>query len=378
MKKILAYIFVMTANFIVSSCGGDTSAVDQNVTFPQEVIAPEGVTFSYLMFENDYNAVPKDGNPANYTADVRQSETSGMSFALTNKKKFLPGVSAIIKAPKVGEWYKVSFACFKPSDVIKDPKKVKGFAIVSYHRGDSTLHYKTYPIDELLSRQNKQFVDKWQTLSVWHEVPSNIQAGDRLKIYHWNPQGGNIYFDDFIVEVWTTVPTVPRDVALSHIVFEQNYETTDLKKQTTKETAARGLYSCILSGAPGKTEFGAGYKGTLAEANLEVGDYVKVSFAALKKHKVRRCTNTSNMVISLARDKQQLFWEGLPIDSRIRKGDKQAYGNWVNIEMWKQIPEEAKLTDFLKIYPWNKQVRPIYIDDLKVEVWKTVAPVSVD
>ena len=77
------------------------------------------------------------------------------------------------------------------------------------------------------------------------------------------------------------------------------------------------------------------------------------------------------MVMSLQRNQQQLFWDGFPIEARIRKDGKQAYGNWVNLEFWKQIPLDAKPGDFLQIYPWNSLSTPIYIDDLKVEVWKS-------
>ena len=31
------------------------------------------------------------------------------------------------------------------------------------------------------------------SLHFWYEVPQNIQAGDRLKIYHWNPFGGAVF-----------------------------------------------------------------------------------------------------------------------------------------------------------------------------------------
>ena len=221
-----------------------------------------------------------------------------------------------------------------------------------------------------MEAQNKQFIDKWEDFEIWHPVQKNIQAGDRLKIYHWNPKGGNIFVDDFVVEVWTTEPLAPAGVNLSHGILEQNWETPDMKKQSTKGTAARGVYSCILSGKAGMTQFGAGFKGTLADGNIKPGDYLKVTFAALKKHKVRRYAQAASMVISLEREQQQLFWEGMPIGPRVVKDGKQAFNEWVRLEMWQKIPDDAQPTDFLKIYPWNAQQHPIYVDDLLVEVWQ--------
>ncbi len=370
MQKLLSYFLIILAIMVAWACGSDNnSTVDENVTFPKELLAPEGARFSYLLFENDFNAVPKDGNPANYSNEYKKSETSGMSFGLTNKKEFGPGLFSVV-TPKKGQWNKVSFSCFKPSKVVTDPANTKGFAVISYQRGDSTLYYNSYPIKELLDAQNKQFIDKWEELTVWHKIPEDLQPGDRQKIYQWNPKGGVIYFDDFVVEVWTTEPEVPNGVSLSHGIAEQNYETDEYPQIKTKETAVRGVQSCVLSGKDGSTKFGPGYTGTLAEANLQPGDFVKVSFSALKKHKLRVYMNSASMVVSLLRDGKQLLWEGMHIDPKIQQNGKQVMGTWVKMAMWQQIPADAQPTDMLKIYPWNTQPTPIYIDDLLVEVWK--------
>lgn len=355
---------------MVWGCEADLSAIDKNVTFPKEVIAPDGIRFDYLMYENDYNYVPKDGNPENYDREYQKSENSGMYFKFSKRKQYGPGVNGIIGEIKTGTWYHISLSCFKPSNEIRKPSNDKGFVVVSFHRNDSTLEYKTFPIEDLLKKENKQIVDKWEKLSFWYAVPNGLQSGDLVKIYPWNPGGNVLFLDDFTVETWSTSVTTPKGFVWHHVVTEQNYETSDLAPQTTRETAARGIASCVLSGQKGKAQYGRGYIGTLRDANLRPGDYIKVSFAGLKKHKVRQYTKSANMVLSLNRDEQQLFWEGFPIDSRLWKDGTQTYGDWHRLEFWKQIPENAKPTDLLKIYPWNAQPNPIYIDDLLIEVWR--------
>ena len=74
--------------------------------------------------------------------------------------------------------------------------------------------------------------------------------------------------------------------------------------------------------------------------------------------------------MSLSRGDQQLLWEGFPIDPRLKKDGKQAYGEWVELEYWHQIPLDAEGTDLLKVYPWNPQTSPISLDDILIEVWK--------
>lgn len=370
MNKVSLYFWVTILLLTIWSCESDFSAIDKNVTFPKEIAAPEGIRFSYLMYENDYNYVPQDGNPENYGRKYKETTTSGMYFKFSKKKQFGPGVNGIIGETKVGTWYHVSFSCFKPSSEILHPSSDKGFVVVSFHRKDSTLSYTTYPIEDLLKKENKQMVDKWERLSFWHDVPDDLQAGDRVKIYPWNPRESVLFLEDFTVETWETGTATPKGFAWHHIVTEQNYETSDLAPQTTRETAARGIASCVLSGQQGKAQYGKGYIGSLSDANLQPGDYIKVSFAGLKKHKVRQYTKSASMVLSLDRNGQQLIWDGFPIDSRLWKDGKQTYGEWHRLEFWKQVPENAQPTDILKIYPWNAQPNPIYIDDLLIEVWR--------
>jgi hypothetical protein len=369
MKASIINFLVIISIALLWSCDSDYSAINKNVTFPKAVVQPDGVRFDYLMYENDYNGVPEDGDPIEYGNEQKQSESSGLYFKLSNKRAFGPGVNAIVQNEKKGTWYHITFVCMKPSKGMNKPAD-KGVLVVSFERGDSMLDYRTFPISELLEQQNKQCVDKWETVSVWYKVPEGLQNKDELKIYPWNPTGGDLYLDDFTVETWTTEPLAPEGIALSHTVTEQNYETSDLAEQTTKETAARGLYSCLLSNQEGHVQYGKGYTGTLTEAKIQAGDYVKVSFAGLKKHHTRQVAKAANMVISLERNGEQLFWKGLEVDPRLRKGDKQAYEEWVNLEMWQEIPGDAQGSDLLKIYPWNNNWNPIYIDDLQIEVWR--------
>lgn len=371
MKPIKLYFLIIILGGLAKSCTSDLSILDKTVTFPKEVSAPEGIHFDYLMYENDYNAVPRDAEAKYYEDEYKASETSGMCYKLTNKKAFGPGVNAIINELAEGTtWYQISWDCYKPSKEMLKPAHSKGFVVVSYHRGDSTIKYTTFPIVDLLKQQNKQLVDKWENLMIWTQVPTEVQAGDLLKIYPWNPEGGNLYIDNFRVTVWTNSTAKPEGMERNHIVMEQNYETSDVAHQTTKKTAARGIMSCVLSGQEGYSQFGKGYVGTLAAAKLKAGDYINVSFYALKKHKVRRYDQAANMVISLNRNGQQILWEGLKVEPRLCEGGKQVSDKWIQLEMWQQVPLDAKPTDELKIYPWNAHQEPIYIDDLRIEAWK--------
>jgi len=370
MKKVQLYLYwsIALVGILLGSCENDYSGIDANVTFPKEKPVPEGLRFDYLIYENDFNAVPRDGKAVNYTKEHPYSESSGLAFVVSDLRKYGPAMNAVIKTVKPNEWYKISFACYNEIGV--GAGQGKGLLAAVCYRNDSVYNYQQFHVEDLLKEENKQIVGKWEELTVWYELPEALQEGDKIRIYHWNPNGGKFYIDNFVVEAWTKTPLKPADVRLSHGIYEQNYEAPNLGAQQTKETAYRGIQSCILGRLKGRQEYGIGYKGTLAEANIEAGDYIRVKFVGLKKHKVRRHLVAANMVTSLARGEQQLFWKGFSIDPRLLKDGKQAYGEWCPVEYWQQIPADAQGSDVLKIYPWNPQEAPIYLDDILVEVWK--------
>lgn len=368
MKNTIFCFLTCSFLLLLGSCGAGSSSIDNNGAFPKEPDTPQGVQFSYLMYEDDFNAVPQDGNHVEYGTKFRPSDGSGMSFELTNARQYAPGLIAQIGTVKKGEWYKISFNCFK--ETAPDPADVKGMVVISITRSDTFFHYKAYSFNELLKEQNKNLIGKWTNLTIWHQAPENLQANDRLQIYHWNPDGGSVFLDDFVVEAWTTETNTPTGISLSHGLLEQNYETPDLASMTTKETAARGMASCVLSNTG--AQFGAGFQGALEESQIKPGDYIKVSFSALKKHKTINYSNASLLVFEIKRDqKDVVLWQGTPIEPSLHKDGKQVLNEWSNVVVWKQIPADAQPSDILSVYPWNPQTNPIYVDDVRVEVWRT-------
>ena len=147
-----------------------------------------------------------------------------------------------------------------------------------------------------------------------------------------------------------------------------------MTKQTTKEFAFNGKFSNVISARSEHSQYGLGFNSTLSDAELMSGDYLKIIFAALKKHKVKYNSKSARLVVSLERNKQQLFWDGVAVDSRIIQDGKQATGQWCKVVIWKKIPEGVQPSDFLKVYTWNTQIVPIFIDDLKIELWREKKP----
>jgi hypothetical protein len=373
MDKLLSgFLWSVIIFFALSSCNSDSSIHDKIVTSPVIAGNPENVRFDYILFQNDFDVIPADADPDEYPDDKNYSGNSKMSFRLSNKRKYSPGLNGIIKKNKKNEWYRISFYCFKPSESVSSSENVKGEAVLSFQRGDSIINYQNFSIVDYLKKYNLHIVDNWEKLTFWYKVPDNIHSDDRLKIYIYNPYGGDILIDDFTLEVWTENPLKPVGVELSENVFFQDYESPDLSSQTTKEIAFSGSFSSVISAGSEHSQYGAGFESTLADADIIPGDYLRITFAALKKHKVKYYYKSAKLVISLERNQQQLLWEGFPVDPRIVNDGVQASGQWCDLEIWKQVPEDVQPTDLLKVYTWNTQTVPVYFDDLKIEVWRKV------
>ena len=76
MKASIISLLIITSIALLWSCDSDYSAINKNVTFPEAVVQPDGVRFDYLMYENDYNGVPEDGDPTEYGNEEKQSDKS--------------------------------------------------------------------------------------------------------------------------------------------------------------------------------------------------------------------------------------------------------------------------------------------------------------
>jgi len=364
-KHLLPSLLFLVCTLLLISCGGDDhTEVENNITSPKELEPPQGAVFDYLLSENDFEVIPADKEKA--IAYVEENVKAGKySYILTNKQQFGPGYVQTINNPQKGQWLKTVFDCYKPKGKV-NPNNVKGFLVISYHRGDSTLYYKSFDIYKLLRAQNKQFIEKWETVTAWYEVPNDIQQGDQLRIYHWNPEGGHVYLDNFKIEAWTTNPyKAPSNYILSHGIIEQNYENPATPGHT-KEVAARGVGSIILS--KNHAVFGEGYNQPLKTANAEAGDFIRITFSAFKHHLLHHHHNSAAMVVSVKDEKH--FYKAIPINPRIWKNGKQVIKEWIKLELWVQIPPNVSPEDQLKVYPYNNTERPIYIDDLLIEVWK--------
>lgn len=325
--------------------------------------------FDYLLYDNNYNAVPMDEDPIYYTNEVLDSALVGMAYQLTNERAFAPGLFAVVNPDKSPTWYHLSLKVLKQSTDMVAPLSARGVVVFSWERGGNMAHYFTYPVKDLLKEQNKQMVDKWERIETWQKVPSDVQEGDLLKIYVWNPEGGTIYVDDMTVTAWSQqVPPVDLSNKKMRLLVEQGYEHEAPSGEITNQYAHRGTYSNVVGNLENYNAYGRTYETSLQDAQLEGGDVLHISFAALKQDQLHRSDHAALMVCSVEREGKSIYWQGKGINSRLWENGEQLIKKWKELDWWQVLPEDVRPTDVLKIYAWNTRGVLVFIDDLSVEV----------
>lgn len=350
-------------------CAGDgSSGLDQAARQPGQPETPEAAVFDYLLYDNDFNAVPIDADPKRYVTTELDSAQVGLVYELTAEREFSPGVHARIATTNDQGWYRIEFKALQRAKDVK-PALQRGFVIISIQRGDSTIQYQSYSIDEWLKQYRRHLIDKWETLTMWHPVPA-VQPNDELKIYLWNPEGGTLHVDDLRVEVWRQAPAYAQTHTKSHVLTELTYEGEGWGPQHTKERAYRGLGAALLFNGDGGTAYGSGYEATLEAAKVAAGDALQIEVVALKQHGVRQADQAARLVCSVERNGQVVFWKGWAIDPRLWKDGRQTLNEWHSLTWWVELPADIRSGDQLRIYPWNDTKQRIFLDDLKATVWK--------
>ena len=348
----------------------DVESGNPNGATAKELPKPEpDLEFAYMLYDNDYNAVPVDQNPIHYTNKVLDSALIGLAYQLTNEVAFAPGLATVVKPDKKATWYHFGMRGLKLSTDMQEPLSGRGFIVFSWERAGNMVHYTTYPINELLEQQNRHMVDKWATIETWHQVPNDIQEGDLLKVYVWNPEGGTIYIDNLVVTAWQKPARwANTQSGAMRLLAEQSYEHEVPSLVFTNKYAHRGTYSNVVGNLEGYNTFGKTYQTTLEEAQLKSGDVLRIRFAALQQDRFYRNEQAALMVCSVERNGATIYWESLGINARLWKDGQQVNQDWKELTWWQQLPDALQSTDVLKVYVWNNYGTLIYVDDLSIEV----------
>lgn len=149
-----------------------------------------------------------------------------------------------------------------------------------------------------------------------------------------------------------------------------HYKISLEEENFSKDSSALGAgIFCIQ---PGK-EFSPGIKTRIPDPGLYQKDWFRISVDANAAAYTTYFEN-SHLVLSINRGEEQLFWRSVRINNKIRDQYYSVHNGEIN--RWKTVdffvpvkPIKLKPADDISVYAWNPGQKPVYIDNIKLEIW---------
>ncbi len=101
------------------------------------------------------------------------------------------------------------------------------------------------------------------------------------------------------------------------------------------------------------------------------GDWVKISVDAMRQYEGNFMYSMNKLVFTI---EPAGVWKSIRIDNKLGNTSNSIWAGknhvWDNVYFWMQIPENINANDLLKTYVWNNSTPEIYIDNLRMEIWR--------
>jgi hypothetical protein len=121
-------------------------------------------------------------------------------------------------------------------------------------------------------------------------------------------------------------------------------------------------------------EYGPGYQVTISELPAQAHDWLRISVVAYKEETSFGFYEMSQVIAAFGREGKNLKWKQLRIDNKLGNHYHYLYagrgGIWQEVHFWTQVPAGLRGDDTFSTYLRNPSPWPIWIDELKVEVWR--------
>jgi hypothetical protein len=112
----------------------------------------------------------------------------------------------------------------------------------------------------------------------------------------------------------------------------------------------------------------------VGDMKAQAYDWLRISAKAFKEFTTFNIYDMSNMVASFERDGKAIKWRSLRIDNKLGNHYHFFYagtgGVWEDIHFWTQVPGGMKGDDIFLCYPYTQSPHPVFLDEVKVEVWR--------
>lgn len=120
--------------------------------------------------------------------------------------------------------------------------------------------------------------------------------------------------------------------------------------------------------------YAPGFNSSIAESGVKPGQWIRFSAWAYKELKEPSWWSMPVLVVTFERDGSILKYRHVRIDTKLGNPRYSIWGGksgvWGEVSFYVKVPKGLKPTDRLKAFVSNGSGRPVYLDDLQVEVWE--------
>lgn len=162
----------------------------------------------------------------------------------------------------------------------------------------------------------------------------------------------------------------PKDLTFNRSLYLNAFEDTTLT-HITDTVSLDGSKSFVLTK---EKEFSPGIAGTLDSLSVKGGEYLRVSAKCYSDQRVYSWWDMSRLVVEMRNDSPKFKkWRAVRIQSKPGNDEFSLWGGkskvWGEVSMFVKVPHNAPRSTILKAYVLNNSNFPIYLDNLKLEVW---------
>lgn len=296
---------------------------------------------SNLHFFNDMEGSVEWANNSSIVAE--KSFSGSKSCKIFKEQKY--SVSFVKELSEVGlslpDKVEISFMFLNPfHNVVPE-------LVVELSNGDKN-NWKSYPI------QSKQ---EWTKANIIYDIPKEFKNG-RIKIYVWNRAEEPIYIDD--IDINFSYNSMPRENYNDALVVQNDFETDSINWGNLSTLTKGKAYSGTVSS---KVNHLNQYSPTFIEKVITIKDfsYVNINVKAFQERK----NKVAELVFQIGDDKVIFLRNSIKLFD-----ENSTINQWNNIMLKSNLKQFDFPNTLLKVYVWNPDTIPVYIDDFKIEFVK--------
>lgn len=185
------------------------------------------------------------------------------------------------------------------------------------------------PLERLLADKRFKLIECLETGHDWQEIKN------KNCLFEFDPAYGDA-------------------AILQKIDFEDAASTLNLDSTTVKT----GKYSLRLDK---QLTFANGFNGWMNSFQHQKNAYIQLSCWVYVSNNINLNAHTAKAVISFESKYKSFAYHDLPV---FQKEDQ--VGTWKQLRFEQRIPSPKLLSDQIKVYLWNPDATPIYVDDIEV------------